>query len=240
MTAIREPILTAGFPLGSSLGLVMAFEWLGQPYRLTRVDMLSEMRSDAYLHLNGRQETPVLITNEGLLTETMAIALWLETRDDERRISFTPGTRPADQLHQYIAFLNTGFTGAFAPPWVTLEAKDASDDYRNALRQLGCTAVAKRHNQLEAMIGDSNYLMGDQPTLADAVFAGVARWVDFHQAIDLKNYPRIRALRERLEADPAFRFALAIEDGRPATGSGAMKGMVSLDEVLKANGALAA
>jgi glutathione S-transferase len=160
MTAIREPILTAGFPLGSSLGLVMAFEWLGQPYRLTRVDMLAEMRSDAYLRLNGRQETPVLITDNGPLTETMAIALWLEARDNERRISFTPGTRPADQLHQYIAFLNTGFTGAFAPLWVALEAEDASDDYRNALRQLGCTAVAKRHKQLEAMIGDSDYLMG--------------------------------------------------------------------------------
>lgn len=34
-----EPILTSGFPLGSSAGLVTAFEWLGKPYRLTRVDM---------------------------------------------------------------------------------------------------------------------------------------------------------------------------------------------------------
>ncbi len=170
MTAIREPILAAGFPLGSSLGLVMAFEWLGQPYRLTRVDMLGEMRSDAYLRLNGRQETPVLITDEGPLTETMAIALWLEARDDQRRISFAAGTRQADQLHQCIAFLNTGFTGAFAPLWVALEAEDAPDDYRNSLRQLGRMAVAKRHGQLEAMIGDSDYLLGDKPTLADAVF----------------------------------------------------------------------
>ncbi|WYX50925.1 hypothetical protein WJ977_30375 [Achromobacter xylosoxidans] len=36
------PILAAGFPLGSSAGLVTAFEWLGQPYRITRVDMLGE------------------------------------------------------------------------------------------------------------------------------------------------------------------------------------------------------
>jgi glutathione S-transferase len=240
MTTIREPILTAGFPLGSSLGLVTAFEWLGQPYRLTRVDMLGEMRSDAYLRLNGRQETPVLITDEGPLTETMAIALWLEARDDERRISFAAGTREADQLHQYVAFLNTGFTGAFSPLWVALEAEGAPDAHRNALRQLGRATVAKRHEQLEAMIGDRDYLLGDKPTLADAVFAGVARWADYHQAIDPGNYPRVRALKEKVEADPAFRFALAIEDGMPAIGSGAMKGMVSLDEVLKANAALAA
>lgn len=44
MNPTSGPILAAGFPLGSSAGLVTAFEWLGQPYRITRVDMLGEMR----------------------------------------------------------------------------------------------------------------------------------------------------------------------------------------------------
>ena len=49
-----EPILVYGFPLGSSMGLVAALEWLGQPYRLSRVDMLGEMReADAYARLNA-------------------------------------------------------------------------------------------------------------------------------------------------------------------------------------------
>ena len=74
-----QPILLAGFPLGSSLGLVVALEWLGQPYRLTRIEMPDDMLSDAYGRLNGRRETPVLVTEDGALTETMAIALWLET-----------------------------------------------------------------------------------------------------------------------------------------------------------------
>ena len=229
-----EPILTSGFPLGSSAGLVTAFEWLGQPYRLTRVDMLGEMRTDAYERLNGRVETPVLITGEGrVLTETMAIALWLEARDSERRISFEPGTPEADRMHQYIAFLNTGFTGAFTPLWVALEAEEATEQERETLRKFGRDFVAKRHEQLEAMIGDSPYLLGDRPTLADAVFAGVARWVDFHKAVDPQDYPRILALRQRIEADPAFRFTLAVEDGRPAIGSGAMKGLVPLADVLR-------
>ena len=42
-----EPILVYGFPLGSSMGLVAALEWLGQPYRLSRVDMLADMKTDA-------------------------------------------------------------------------------------------------------------------------------------------------------------------------------------------------
>ncbi|WP_313622571.1 glutathione S-transferase family protein [Achromobacter sp.] len=234
MNPASEPILIAGFPLGSSAGLVTAFEWLGQPYRITRVDMLGEMRTDAYQRLNGRVETPVLITEEGhVVTETMAIALWLEARDADRRISFKPGTPEADRLHQYLAFLNTSFTGAFYPLWVALEAQDASDVEKETLRKFGRDAVALRHRQLEAMLGGSEYLLGNTPTLADAVFVGVARWADFHQAIEPRDYPRILALRQRLESDPAFRFASAIEDGKAAIGSGAMKGLVPLDELLR-------
>lgn len=237
MKAISEPILASGFPLGSSAGLVTAFEWLGQPYRITRVDMLGEMRTEAYQLLNGRVETPVLITSEDhVLTETMAIALWLEARDTERRISFEPGTPEAHRMHQYIAFLNTGFTGAFSPMWVALEAEEATEDEKQTLRKFGRSFVAQRHEQLEAMIGDTDYLLGNKPTLADAVFVGVARWADFHQAIEPHDFPRILRLRQRLEADTAFRFALAIENGKPVIGGSAMKGLVPLEDVLRNRG----
>src|SRR3546814_4736501 len=53
-----EPILIYGFPLGSSMGLVAALEWLGKPDRLCRVDMLGEMREPAYARINARHETP--------------------------------------------------------------------------------------------------------------------------------------------------------------------------------------
>lgn len=241
MTSPHDPIFVAGFPLGSSAGLVAAFEWLGQPYRITRVDMLGEMRTDAYKRLNGRVETPVLVTDDGrVLTETMAIALWLEARDTGRRISFDPGTPQADRLHQVVAFLNTGFTGAFTPLWVAMEAENATDGEKDTLRKFGRSDVAVRHEQLEAMIGDGPYLVGDRPTLADAVFVGVARWADFHEAIAPRDYPRILALRQRIEADPAFRFALAVEAGEPAAGSGAMKGLVPLDALLQQTGSAAA
>lgn len=228
-----EPILLAGYPLGSSLGLVAAFEWLGQPYRVARVEMPADMLSEAYARLNGRQETPVLITREGALTETMAIALWLEARDNERRVSFEPGSRQAYLMHQHIAVLNTGFTGAFSPLWTALEMEGASEEFRETLRSYGRLAVAERHRKVEAMIGDSPYLMGSRPTLADAVFIGVARWADFHEAIDPADYPKIKALKERLAADPAVRFAKSIEDGDAVSPTAAMRGLIPLAEALE-------
>jgi glutathione S-transferase len=228
-----EPILVYGFPLGSSMGLVAALEWLGQPYRLSRVDMLADMKSDAYGRLNDRRETPVLITDDGrVLTETLAIAGWLEARDVERRISFDPIAPAADRMHQFMAFLNTGFTGAFSPLWAALELESADPAYRETLRDYGRKTVAKRHAQLEAMIGDSPFLAGGLPTLADAVLIGVGRWAEFHEAADIAAYPRLAALRRRIEADPAVRFAQAIENGETPLGSGAMRGQVPLDQVI--------
>ncbi len=101
-----EPILVYGYPSGSSMGLVATLEWLGKSYKLSRVDMLGEMQQPAYKRLNPRVETPVFITDEGkVLTESMAIALWLASRDTERRVSFDPLSQDADRMHQLMALL---------------------------------------------------------------------------------------------------------------------------------------
>jgi len=228
-----EPILLYGFPLGSSAGLVAAFEWLGEPYRLCRVDMLRDMKIDEYSRVNGRRETPVLITEEGrCLTETIAIALWLEARDSAGRVSFPIGTPESDRMHQFMGFVNSSFTAAFSPLWAALEMTPPQPALQAALREFGRRAVIKRHEQLEAMIGDPPFLVGDRPTLADAMLAGVARWQEFHQIFDAAKYPRLYRLRQRIESDPAFVFARAIEAGERAAGVGAMRGQLPLKEVL--------
>jgi glutathione S-transferase len=228
-----EPILIYGFPLGSSMGLVAALEWLGKPYRLCRVDMLGEMREPSYARINARHETPALITDQGrALTETMAIAEWLAARDDDRRISPDPLSAQSDRMRQIMAFINTGFTGAFSPLWVALEMDPPRPALQAALREYGKEGVIERHDKLEAMVGDGLYLVGDRPTLADALFIGIARWLEFHEVADPGRWPKLAALRTRLEGDPAVIFATALESGDGVTGSGAFRGHIPLAEVI--------
>lgn len=231
---MTTPILLYGVPAGSSMGLIAALEWWGRPYRLCRVDMLGEMREAAYARVNARHETPVLITDRGdALSETMAIASWLEARDGDRRLSFDPRSPQADRMHQFMAFLNTGFTGAFSPLWTAMEMSAPEPDYQAALRRFGVEAVIERHDKLEAMLGDEPFLVGERPTLADAVLIGVARWLDVHEVAEASRWPRLQRLRQRLEAEAAVRFALAVEDGERPPGSGACQGHVSLAEVIQ-------
>ncbi|MDU0341686.1 glutathione S-transferase family protein [Bosea rubneri] len=233
-----EPILVYGYPAGTSMGLVAALEWLGQPYRLSRIDMLGEMREPPYKRINQRVETPVLITEKGRpLTETMAIAAYLEARDNERRISFDPLSPEADRMHQLMGFLNTGFTGAFTPLWVALELPEPDPDFEAALRRFGRERVIERHDRLEEMLDGGNWLVGGKHSLADGLLAGVARWLEYHEVADLSRWPKLQALRQRVEADPAVVFAAALENGETPAGKGAFKGHVPLAEVIEHFGA---
>jgi glutathione S-transferase len=232
-----DPILLYGFPLGSSLGLVAALEWLGQPYRLCRVDMLGEMRDPSYARLNPRHETPAFVIDRGkVLTENMAIAAWLEARDTERRISFDPRSPQADRMHQLMAFVNTSFTGAFSPIWAALELKTPDPVMQASLRQWGRENVLRRHDSLEGMIGDTPFLLGDRPTLADGILIGVARWLDYHKVESSSRWPKLAALRRRLEADPAVIYATALESGESPPPTAACHGHLALAEVIEQYG----
>lgn len=238
MELTLEPILVYGFPLGSSMGLVAAFELMRQPYRLCRVDMLNDMNNERYARINGRQETPTLITEDGrVVTETMAIIHWIEVRDVERRVTFEASSPEADRMYQLAAFVNTGFTSAFSPLWVALESADLDPAYLDVLRRYGRDAVRERHERLEAMIPEGEYLVGNRLSLADTTLIGVARWADFHEAVDPAGYPRLAALRRRIESEPAVKFAEALEAGETPAGSGALLGHVALDEVIERFGA---
>lgn len=233
-----EPILIYGFPAGSSMGLVASLEWLGKPYSLCRVDMLGGMREPSYRRINPRVETPALITDRGdVLTETMAIAAWLEARDTGRRISFDPLSREAERAHQLMAFINTGFTGAFGPLWAAMEMQPPNPPLQAALKEWGAEGVVERHDRLEEMVGDGRFLVADNPTLADGVLIGVARWLDFHQVADKSRWPKLAALRRRIEADPAVVYAMALENGEMQPGNGACKGHIELTEVIDRFGA---
>jgi len=228
-----EPVLLYGFPAGSSMGLVAALEWLGKPYRLSRVDMFGEMREPYYKRINPRVETPALVTDVGdVLTETMAIAAWLEARDTERRISFDPRSREADRMHQLMGFINTGFTGAFGPLWAAREMQPPNPPMQAALKEWGGEGVIERHDRLEEMIGDTRFLIADHPTLADGILIGVARWLDFHEVADKTRWPKLATLRNRIKADPAVIYATALENGEMQSGKGACIGHIELTEVI--------
>lgn len=225
--------LMYGIPSGCSFGSIVALEWLGEPYRLCRIEMPEVVQGEAYRRINPVGETPTLVTGTGeRISESMAILNHLGARGIDKGLSFAQGTTGFDRLNQVLAFLNTSYFAAFGPLWYALEHGVEGPD-NAVLRAYGAAKVAKAHADLEGILGDNDWLLGDRRTLADAYFIGIARWTKYHDVVDRREFPSLQRLFERLEADPAVRFAHAIERGETVVSRGGFLGEVTLDHVLR-------
>ena len=227
-----EPVLFYGVPHGCSFGSIVALEWLGRPYRLSRIDMLASPAP--YGRVNVSRETPALLLEDGeTLSESFAILQHIAARDLDRKLGFPQGTREHDRLNRTLAYLHTSFHSAFAPAWIAYKLADG-DPAKPMLRDIAHDKAAKGYAHLEALLADRAWLDGgDDKTIADAYLVGIARWGEDLSLFDLaREYPRVHAHLQKLESDPAVIFAHAIEDERPATTSGRFLGHVSLEELV--------
>ncbi|EJZ22177.1 glutathione S-transferase [Rhizobium sp. Pop5] len=217
-----------GVPEGCSFGSIVALEWSGLPYRLCRVEMPEIVSSDEYKRINAVGETPSLLLEDGrTISESMAILHHIGARAIGTGLGFAQGAEEFDRLNQMLAFLNTTFFKAFGPLWYAFE-HPLEPQQKQAITAYGMAAVEKAHHTLERLLGGREWLLGNGPSLADAYFVGIARWNDFHKVVDRRQFPGLRGLYERMQEQPAVRFAHAIEHRQEARSSGGFLGEVDL------------
>ena len=197
-----SPILLYGIPAGCSFGSIVALEWTGRPYRLSRITMPGAVTSDAFLALNPVAETPAFVTANGdVLTESIAILGHIGAQALDSGLAFRQGSADFDRLNRMLAWLNTTFFSAFGALWYVYE-HDTEGAEKAALQAYGRGKVLKAHRQLEALLdrGEGPWLLGARRTLADAYFTGIARWADYHAVFEREAFrasPRSCAARRR-------------------------------------------
>jgi len=227
-----EPVLFYGVPHGCSFGSIVALEWLGHPYRLVRIDMLSKPQSKVFWAVSPLGATPALLLENGdTLTESLAILHNIAKRDLSRKLGFAQETHAFDRLNRMLSFLHTDFHSAFAPAWSAYKLAE-NDPRRDILRDLAREKAARCYSHLQDVVSHTEWLVGDTKTVADAYFVGIARWGEDLGLFDLESeYPRLHAFQQKLEADKGVIFAHAIEDGKPAESSGGFRGHVEIESL---------
>jgi glutathione S-transferase len=229
-----EPVLFYGVPSGCSLASIIALEWLGQPYRLCRIEMLQHPWSQAYARVNPRMKTPALLLGpDTSLTESAAILQHIASRGIDTGLGFRQGTLAFDRLSEMLAYLTTDFFSSFAPLWKAYETEGLGEADKRRMFDEGKAAVAAEFGQVEMMLSGRDWLLGGEaPGVADAYLFAVARWADYHRLFDVEErFPAIARHTARLRDMPAVRFALAIEAGEAAS-SAAFRGHVAIEELL--------
>lgn len=227
-----EPVLFYGVPHGCSFGSIVALEWLGQPYRLHRIDMTAK-HSRTFARVNPLGQTPAIITGDGgTLTESLAILHNIAARDLDNGLGFAQGSKEFDRLNWMLSYLHTTLHSDLGYGWNAFKLVEDDDAGRNMLRKMAREKAAMDFAFLQRVLENSEWLIGDHRTVADAYFIGIARWGSDLDLFDMASeFPGIHKHMEKLEADPAVIFAHAIEEEREAVSLGGFRGHATVEEL---------
>jgi glutathione S-transferase len=194
-------------PGACSLVTHIALHEAGAEHEARRLDLSSgEHRNPEYLAINPHGRVPALVTDQGTITENLAILGFIAD-------SFgAPGSIPRGdpfrtaRAMQMLSWLSgtvhaTGFAALFRP------ARFSADETLHAGIKEGAHAALTSHFvELDDLCGAS-WLAGDEFTAADSYAAVFYRWARAAK-FDLSLYPRWTGLVSRVVERPSVLKAL--------------------------------
>lgn len=192
-------------PGASSLGPHIALRESGMSFALERVsNKTKKTASDADYHrINHKAYVPALQFDDGtLLTEVVAIMLWVADQVPERHLAPSAGTMERYHVIEWLTFVSSELHKSIGALFVP-----AFDD---GARRVFHELADRRLAQAQKLLGDRPFVVGEHFSVADAYLFNVLNWLPF-AGMDLSKYPQLAALHGRVAARPKVQEALAAE-----------------------------
>lgn len=203
--------LTLYYAPGSCAQAVrIALEEAQAPHALARMDLASgQQRSPGYLAINPKGRVPALVTEHGVLTETPALLLYVAQRFPQARLA--PLDDPfalarMQELHSFLAS-TAHIAHAHRPRaarWADEPEAQAAMQRKVPANMRDAFALVERHY----LGGDGPWALGAGYSVADGYLFTVAGWLG-SDGVDIAEFPRVAAHRQRMLQRPAVQRALA-------------------------------
>ncbi len=212
---VTRPYVLHYAPDNASLIVRLALEEMDLPYRTVLVDRRNGgQRDDAFLALNPSGMIPVLETQQGALFETGAILLWLA----DRHKMMAPGVRDAGRgdFLKWLFFTSSTLHADLRITFYPGQYAGSGPATLQALRKKVQERVLRHFGLLDDAVG-APWLGGENPSVLDLYVAVCARWMALYPEegpraeAQLRDFPALYAMAERLEARPAIQRACAAE-----------------------------
>ena len=199
-------------PGACSMAVHLLLEDLGVDYEAIAVSD-EVLASDEYKKTNPRNQVPSLATEDGLLTESVAIMLYLS---DQFGGTLTPprGTWEHGQMMMMLMFMASQEHPAFAinmRPFRWTDEESAHAGIKAKAEQNWLACLTRTNGWAEGR----EWLVGDKMTLADCRAWVHARWGLRCTPKTPDGFPALWALANRVDALPAAQRVMAQEGIKP-------------------------
>ena len=183
-------------------------EETGLEYQAVRIDFQTkEQQSTAYLKINPKGRVPALVTENGILTETLAILAFLAQILPEKNLAPTDPFEfaIAQAFNSYIAS-----TVHVAHAHKHRGARWADDPLAHEAMKAKVTANMTEYAQMiEEHYLKSPFVLGDRFSFCDPYMALVTRWFR-DDGVDLDQFEKIKAHDILMRQRPSLQHVLKL------------------------------
>jgi len=193
-------------PGACSLSPHIVLRETGQDFTLEKVDLVKKKTKSGkdYLTINPKGQVPALLLDDGnLLTEGVAIVLYLADKTPNSNLIAPAGNLPRYQTIEWLTYISTELHKSFSP----LFNPKTPEEYKTILRE----KLEAQFNYLDEALKKDEYLQGNHFTLADAYLFTILRWT-FALKFDLSKYKHLTAYFDHIAKRPAVQAALVAEN----------------------------
>lgn len=195
-----------------SLATHIVLEEVGADYSTVRIDFATEQqKSPEYLKINPKGRVPALVTDEGVLTETPAMLVYVAQRFPQARLAPMEDPFFFAQIQSFNSYLCSSVHVAHAHRMRGHRWVDADDAHSiAAMRRKVPESVGAGFELIERGMLKGPWVMGDQYTICDPYLFTLAQWLE-KDGVDPARIPRVMDHRRRMSERPSVKKAIAEE-----------------------------
>jgi glutathione S-transferase len=197
-------------PGSCALASHIALAESGLPYEVRKLDFANgEQRSEAYLAINPKGRVPALVTEHGVITETVAILAYIAQIAPEAKLAPLSDPYLFAKMQAFNAYMASTVHVAHAHGrrgyrWADREA--SFEDMKNKLPQV----MSECFRLIEDGMLEGPYVLGEHYSTADPYLFLIAGWLKSDR-VDIADFPRVHDHYRMMLQRPAVQKALAEE-----------------------------
>ena len=204
-------MLTLFYALNTcALASHIALEDSGAAYEAKRLNFAeNEQRKPEYLKINPKSRVPALVTDQGILTETPAILLYIAQSFPKANLAPVNDPFRLGQIQAFNSYLCSTVHVAHAH---RMRAYRWTDDEpaMETMKKKVPQNVGECFGLIEREYFRGPWVMGPDYTIADPYLFTIARWLEA-DGVDPKRFPKVLDHRNRMAERPAAKKVLARE-----------------------------
>ena len=166
----------------------------------------NQQQSAGYLKLNPKGRVPALATEDGVLTENVALLAFIAQRHPQAGLAPLDDAFAFARMQEFNAYLASTMHVAHAHK--RRGARWADDPAAHeAMRAKVPQTMAACAAHVESQIAGP-WVLGERYSVADGYLFTIAGWLE-GDSVDIRGYPKLAAHHARAAARPAVQRALA-------------------------------